>query len=108
MDFPYGEMVTLRSTVSTTDDHGDTTEVVTDVPWGPCAVAPRTSSETTDPHAPAVIVGLTIYGPEVEIHADDTVLIRGEVYQVEGVPGSWRSPFTGWAPGLEVAVRRAS
>lgn len=107
MDFPSGVMVTLRSTVTTTDDHGDSTSVVTEVPWGPCAVAPRSSEERNDPHQPAVITGLTIYGPAADINADDTLVLNGITYQIEGNPGVWASPFTGWAPGIEVAVRRA-
>ena len=25
----------------------------------------------------------------------------------DGLPGEWVNPFTGWAPGIEVAVKRA-
>ena len=108
MDFAHGVMVTIRSTVTTTDQYGDATVVVTDVPWGPCAVAPRSSSESADPSAPAVIVGATVYGPTVALNSDDTLVIDGVVYEVDGIPGVWESPFTGWAPGMEVAVKRAA
>ena len=107
MDFPYGITVTLRSTVTATDDYGNETTVVTESAWGPCAVAPRTSSESTDPHSPALIVGQTVYGPEVSIDSDDVLVIDGEEWQVEGMPGVWRSPFTGWAPGIEVPIKKA-
>ncbi len=107
MKFPYGETVTVRSTVTATDDYGNTTTAVTESPWGPCAVAPRTSAESTDPHAPAVVVGLTIYGPARTLNADDTLLVGGVLYQVDGEAGDWQSPFTGWHPGIEVAVKRA-
>lgn len=106
MDFPHGVMVTVRSTTTTTNSHGDSTTVVVESQWGPCAVAPRSSEERTDSRAPAVITGLTVYGPQIDLDADDTLLIDGETYQVEGNPGEWRSPFTDWAPGLEVAVKK--
>lgn len=106
MDFPHGVIITIRSTVTTTNADGDSSTVVSDIAWGPCAIAPRSSEERTDSRAPAVITGLTVYGPQVDLDADDTLLIDGETYQVEGNPGVWRSPFTGWAPGLEVAVKR--
>lgn len=108
MDFPYGETVTILSTATTTDDYGNQSTVVTEVAWGPCAVAPRSSSESVDSHAPAVIVGLSIYGPAgVTINADDKVRIDGVLYDVDGQAGDWTSPFTGWHPGIEVAVKRA-
>lgn len=107
MDFPHGETVTIRSTVTTTDAYGDTTTVVTDVAWGPCAIAPRTSEASVESDRPAVIVGITVYGPTVALDSDDQLIIDGATYNVEGHPGAWRSPFTGWAPGMEVAAVRA-
>jgi hypothetical protein len=28
------------------------------------------------------------------------------MYEIDGEPGEWRSPFSGWHPGIEVAVTR--
>lgn len=73
-----------------------------------CAVAPRTSSETTD-LGNAVIVGLTLFAPYgADVTAIDEVLIPGDdvVWQVDGQPGDWRSPFTDWRPGTQVALTR--
>ncbi len=97
--------VVIRSTVTTTDQYGDESTSVTEIPWGPCVVAPRSSSENADPTSPAVIVGLTVYGPTVALNSDDTLVIDGVVYEVDGIPGVWQSPFT---PGMEVAVKRAA
>ena len=115
MDFPHGETVTVLSTTTTRDDYGNETTTVTQVAWGPVALAPRTATEGTDPHAPAVIVGLTIYGPPtfadgsaLVIDADDQILIGETLYDVDGEAGDWRSPFTGWHPGVEVALVRAA
>jgi hypothetical protein len=108
MDFAHGTMVTVRSTTTTDDGLGNTTETVTESQWGPCAVAPRYATESTDPRVPAVIVGLTVMGPTRALDSDDTLVIGGVTYQVDGLPGVWESPFTGWAPGMEVPVKRAS
>ena len=35
------------------------------------------------------------------------VRVRDVLYEVEGEPGDWHSPFTGWRPGIEVALVRA-
>jgi hypothetical protein len=107
MEFGHGVTVTLRSTVTTDDGLGNTTETVTESSWGPCAVAPRYATESTDPRVPPVIVGKTVYGPTRAIDADDTLVIDGLEYQVDGLPGEWVNPFTGWAPGIEVPVVRA-
>lgn len=104
--------VTVVSVTTTTDAHGDetTTSSETTLDWA--LVAPRSSSERTDPHAPAVITAATLYGPyETAINADDTVIVADHspamdgTWQVEGMPGPWG--MDGWRPGLEVALRRA-
>lgn len=107
MDFPHGQTVTVRSTTTTDDGLGNTTTETTETPWGPCAVAPRYATESADPRVPQVIVGKVVYGPARALDSDDTLVIDGVVYQVDGLPGEWRNPFTGWAPGIEVPVKRA-
>lgn len=107
MNFPHGTTVLLRSTTVTDDGLGNTTVVTTETAWGPCAVAPRYATESTDPRVAPVVVGKTVYGPAVDIDADDTLVIDGEVWQVDGLPAEYVSPFTGWAPGIEVQVKRA-
>jgi hypothetical protein len=102
-------MVTLLSANAEVDDLGDSDAAAPSSSlWGPCAIAPRTSAERVDSRSPAVITGLTVYGPLVAIKATDRLVINGDTYEVEGVPGDWSSPFTGWQPGIEVAVVRAS
>ena len=108
MDFPHGVMVTLRSSTTTDDGLGNTTSTLVEAEWGPCAVAPRFANESTDPRVPPVIVGKTVYGPVVDIDSDDLLVINGETYQVDGLPGEWVNPFTGWAPGIEVPVKRTA
>lgn len=115
MEFLYGTVVTIVSTTTTTDDLGnETTETVTHE-WGPCAVAPRFATESTDPRVAPLVVGKVVYGPPLPagltIDEDDTLVIGEVEWQVDGLPedytGEGRNPFTGWEPGLAVAVRRA-
>jgi hypothetical protein len=109
VDFPYGVMVTVLSSTETVDKYGDTdAAAATSSLWGPCAVAPRTTAERVDSRSPAVITGLTVYGPRVTLKASDRLVINGDTYEIDGIPGDWSSPFTGWQPGIEVAVVRAS
>jgi hypothetical protein len=110
MDFPYGEMVTLVSTTTTDDGLGNTTEESVTEEWGPCAVAPRYATESSDSRVAPVVVGKTVYGPPplLDINSDDTLVIDGVEYRVDGLPAEWASPFTGWAPGVEVPVRRVA
>jgi hypothetical protein len=112
MDFPHGLVLTIRSGGESVDKYGDATGSSSDASWGPCGIAPRTSAERSDSRSPAVVTGLTIYGPAATIAADAQVVIPSGPYSgtwdVEGIPGVWQSPFTGWAPGIEVAVKRAS
>lgn len=107
--FANGETVTVLPGPETFDDYGDPipSERVGGDILG-CAVAPRYSTEPTVRGRQGVIVGLSIYAPAgSDILFTDSLRVRGEVYVVEGEPAEWVSPFTGWAPGLEVAVKRA-
>lgn len=108
MNFPHGVMVTVRSVVTTDDGLGNTSETVTESEWGPCAVAPRYTTESVDSRVPPMIIGKTVYGPPVALDSDDRLVIDGELWQVDGDAGEWKSPFTGWFPGVEVPVKRAS
>ena len=108
MNFPHGTTVTVRSVTTTDDGLGNTTEVVTESEWGPCAVAPRYATESTDPRVPPVIVGKTVFGPTRALDSDDRLVIDGEEWQVDGLPGEGVNPFSGWAPGMEVPVKRAA
>lgn len=92
---------------STKDKYGDVTTTKADPVAVPRAVfAPRSSTERSDPRAPAVIVGGTLYLKNVAVSSLDEFTIDGIPYTVEGDPGHWVSPFTGRDFGYEVAVKR--
>jgi hypothetical protein len=105
---------TLRTVTTTTDDNGDTSIATADTVLDWAIIAPRSSVERVDPHAPAVITAATLYGPGgTAIDSDDLVIIadhspamNGE-WQIDGVAGDWKSPYSDWHPGVEVALKRA-
>lgn len=103
--------VVVRSVVATTDDLGDSTTVTTEETLGWALIAPRSSTERTDPRSPAVVTAATIYGPfGTDLDADDLLVVSNHspsmdgVWQVEGLPGAWS--LGEWRPGFEVAVKR--
>ena len=112
MDFPHGTMLAVRHIAESTDSLGDTTATVTTEWWGPCVVAPQYARESTDPTTPRVVVGKEIYGPAITLTAADEIVIDGETWMVDGeaedYTGAGANPFTGWAPGVVVPVKRAS
>jgi len=72
-----------------------------------CGVAPRTSDEETEQGRQGVIVGIAVYAPAgADILPSDRVEVRGQVWEVVGEVADWRSPFTGWNPGIVVNLRR--
>ena len=110
MNFAYGETAVILRAPLGDGPYGNQERdwenaVRTDSPgWG---FAPRSNDENTTAGSPSVIVGLSGYGPPgVDVLPTDRMEVRGEVYEVEGEVGEWRSPLTGWEPGVEVALRR--
>lgn len=107
MNFPYGETVTRIRSVER-DQFGDpigAAEPDLDIPG--CGVAPRQAGEQIGQGRIAVTSGLTLYVPPgADVLPSDRFEVRGAVWEVEGEPAVWRSPFTGWEPGREVQLTR--
>lgn len=104
--FDYGSTVTIRRSGGT-DPFGDPLPGTEHQLHG-VAVAPRTSNEDHT-RGNAVVVGYELYAAyDADLRATDQVLLPGDPdpWEVEGEPGRWRDPFTNWAPGLHVALRR--
>lgn len=81
---------------------------------GPCALAPAGSVENTSGVA-VVLEQDTIYAPfESDVQASDEIVIpAGEaiqagIYQVDGNPQRWKSPFTGRTPGMVIRLTRTT
>jgi hypothetical protein len=102
-------VVRIRATPGGFNAYGDpvaSTTTRTDVPN--TAVAPRMSTEPTTRGRNGSVIGLTIAPPAgSDIRSTDQVEVRGVVYDVEGDSIEIVSPFTGWAPGAEIALKRA-
>lgn len=110
MIFPHGETATIIRAPLADDGYGNkardwsNSTRIESPGWG---FAPRPGDETATAGSQGVIVGLTGYGPPgADVLPTDRVEVRGEVYEVVGEVGEWRSPLTGWEPGVEVALRR--
>lgn len=101
-ELPHGDTVTVvRPGPSTRDGYGNYLPgPPTEIPVSGCGVSPRdgtgsAANELTDARD-TVITGLTVYAPYgTDIRATDRVRVGGVLYEVEGLPGSFRSPFTG-------------
>jgi hypothetical protein len=106
MRLPYGITVTVKRLA--TDRYGDVTVASTHTVDN-CATAPRGSTENTD-RRDTVVVGLSLYAPpDADIQPTDVITLPdGTDWQVDGQPGIWQTPFTGWTPGMELALKRVS
>ena len=72
-----------------------------DVPG--CGVAAGSTDDPNLDARDAVVSDFTVYAPAgSDVEPADRVIIRGFICEVVGRPFEWRSPFTGWAPGLVV------
>lgn len=108
MEFPFGRTVTIIGSGGV-DQYGDPIADAARTDIDGCAVAPRTSFDITGTGRFGVIVGLTVLFPDgTAIEPTDQFEIDGVLWQIEGVAGEWVSPFTGWRPGIEVALARAA
>lgn len=105
----------VRTPPGSTDRYGDPdvgTATETEIPgplgYASAFTAPRTSSDINEPGRAGVIVGLSLYMAEgFDLKHSDHVKVDGTLYRVDGEPGNWPHPMTGWKPGSEVALVRA-
>lgn len=113
MRFAHGEtVVRLRYTLIGTDGYGNDLydDEPAETPLPDVGVAPRYSSER-DQGESTVIVGKTLLLPPLpgyDVQPGDRFRVGGAVYEVEGEPGVWRSPFSGTFFGTEVPVKRVT
>lgn len=110
MRHPHGETITrLRATPlvdpyseeSTGKDwnNPDTLEVPH------CAVDDSKTRETNDADRNAVVTDFVIWpDAHYDIQAGDRLVVRGLTCEVVGRPSTPINPFTGHAPGMEIAV----
>lgn len=110
--FPYGETVTRQRAVQVSDPYsGETTASWTnpaEVTISGCAFDPGSSGETLDLARNVLTTQPKVYAPAgSDITAADRLVVRGVTYEVDGDVAEWRSPFTGWEPGIVVPLKRS-
>lgn len=114
MDFPHGEtVVRLRGSASVDPYSGEATGTDWAAPdrlevYG-CAFDPGGSQEPLEDGRSVVITRPKVYAPaDADILPGDRLEVRGVEYEIEGDPAVWRSPFTGWEPGMVVNLERVT
>ena len=105
----YGETVQVLTAGTIEDPYSGETQPdwtnPTSVVVEGVAVEPRPSSGPLQDARNAVVSGYSLYMPTgTAIGPQNRVTVRGKTYDVLGEPADWRSPFTGWRPGLVVQV----
>lgn len=102
-----GETVTLlRRTQSGRDAHGNPVWATSEISVDRCAVWPTGSTEETQGQD-QTSERLTVMFPYgTEVLSTDQARVRGQVYDVVGLPSSWSSPFTTTRAGVEVRLER--
>jgi hypothetical protein len=108
--FPHGETVTIQTASTTTDPYSGDAELSWDNPTeldvSGCAVADGGSTEPDLDARNAVESDFDVIMPVGSpVTAQSRLVVRGLTCEVVGRPFSWRSPFTGWEPGVVVKVK---
>lgn len=113
MRFPHGQTVTVIRPARK-DITGDPT-ASPPVPHtiAGCAIARGSRQSATGgtdsnhDRRDATVTDVDLFCPPgADIRAGDRVMLPGDdtVYLVEGQPGRWHSPWTGWEPGVDVKL----
>lgn len=107
--FPNGETVGVIRPTTTSDRYNNTTRTWGTVPThevAGCAFDPGGSSEENDGRT-ATVTTPTLYAPPgADLDAADQVLVRGDIFEVLGVPAVWVNPFDGQTKGVVASLRK--
>lgn len=110
MDFPHGETVTRQRGTATGDPYSGENTLISwvapdELEIAGCAFNPGVSTEPLQDRRNAVLTRPQVYAPpDADVLSGDRLVVRGDTYEVVGRPADWRSPFTGWAPGLVIEL----
>jgi hypothetical protein len=111
-DLLFGETVVRLRAARVTDPYSQTS---TRLDWSSpaelaiagCVVYQADAGEQLDVGRDQVTQHLTVLlPPGTDLTAADRLRVRGLVYDVDGPPFEYRSPLTGWVPGMQVSVTR--
>jgi hypothetical protein len=109
--FAHGETVTRQRAKAVTDPYsGESVALDWSTPLtatiSGCGFNPGGTSEQVQTGRIPVVTRPEVYAPAgSDIRAQDRLVVRGKTYEVDGEPAAWRSPFTGWEPGLVVSLK---
>jgi len=109
MQLPRGEtVIRIRRIPGGRDAYGDPVGDSEDrLTITGCALAPRQAGEQIAPGRLAVTSGMDLYAPAgSDILPSDRIEVRGVLWEVDGEPGDWVSPYTGRRPGMIVPLVR--
>lgn len=109
MDFPYAKKVTYVDRSPSGQDL-DGNDAWTETQTTTAAVfAPGGSAEITT-GGDMVNTQPTLYGVDqaLPVKSTDRFIVDGISFEVDGDPQAYLNPFTGWAPGLVVPLRRVT
>lgn len=107
MLFPFGEVVILHRMVAAgRDEYNVTIRTQQDTTFTQCPTWSGPSTERND-NATQVIADRTVVLPHgTGVQPTDEITVLGLRYSVLGQPADDTSPFTGWAPGTVIELRR--
>lgn len=99
----------VRATPGDRDAYGDpvaSTEAATEISGA--FTAPHQSDEPNERGRDGLIIELDLYVPAgTDLTAADLIEVDGARYSIEGQPGVWTNPLTGWQAGVVAALKRA-
>lgn len=109
--YPFGETVTRKRGQKVSDPYGadviDWSLPTDDLEIVGVGLAPRTDDEVGGPARGGVVIGMTLYAPfGVDVTWEDRIVTRYGLFEIEGQPGPWSQPMTGWDAGSTMALRR--
>lgn len=101
---------TVRVNHRQIDRNGDYTVTDSyDLPGCAISLASKTRAyETETPDRDTVRAQTILFAPsgsDIRINDTITLLVDGTTWHVWGLPTGFQSPFTGWAPGMQVPLR---
>lgn len=106
--FAFGETVIFEPASSGSEDaHGNPVESFgAGVPVDGWGFDPGGSVESYGPGRNATVTTPTLFRQATDFIPGrrDRCVVRGKTYQVDGEPAVWRSPLTGWEPGISVKL----
>ena len=107
MQFPYGvEVVLHRMVPGGRDEYGATIRTDQDTTFTQCPTWAGPSTERNDNQTQVTADRTVVLPHGTAVKATDEITVQGLRYSVLGQPSDDTSPFTGWAPGTVIELRR--